>query len=193
MFKYLLIFLLGLNQSISMTPCETCISLVTMNDILENKFNAPINTTAKIIEYTCKYCPEMNDDICTKVISNLGNIYETCQLNKLTCPNWWCESPYLVTFTKLIGFKNHNIDNDTTDDDTISLNDSTCSDNSSLNNHTCDDNTDDNNNSSLNDNTGNNNNSSLNDNTCDNTTRWYDATRWNKNAKWDDNTNWNDL
>lgn len=94
MFKKILI-LLSIFSSFdtlkSFNPCETCISLVSMDDILENKIKyATVNTTRDIIEFTCNKCPVMDKDMCVKVIDSIDTIFENCRDNKILCPYTSC-------------------------------------------------------------------------------------------------------
>ena len=68
----------------NITKCETCLSLVSLVDVLDN-IKTPLNTTVEITRTVCRTCPAMNQKTCSDIIMNLSLIYKECSFNKYTC------------------------------------------------------------------------------------------------------------
>ena len=73
-----------------MSSCETCLSLVSVSDLLEQKYKTPLNETTSLTELICDKCPVMNKTACTKVIHNMNLIYKECD-NNVKCPFSSCK------------------------------------------------------------------------------------------------------
>ena len=80
---FILTLLFSLSNSLS--SCETCLSLVSVSNLLESEFKTPLNVTKSFIELTCEKCPVMNSGACSDVLNNIETVYKACDHDLLNC------------------------------------------------------------------------------------------------------------